>query len=97
MTAQMICSALDLVAKRLDRYCGSVIASPAALENLRSRFAQKIQFAAVPSASPMPIHICPKPNAMMEPGRPIKSHADISDACADIAVTQGPIERPPRK
>ena len=57
MIAQMICSVLDFVAKRFDRYCGNVIASPAALENLRSRFAQKIQLAAVPSARPIPIHI----------------------------------------
>ena len=46
---------------------------------------------------PMPIHICPKPKARMEPGRPIRSQADISEACADMAVTHGPIERPPRK
>ena len=45
----------------------------------------------------MPIHIWPKPKARIEPGRPISSHADISDACADKAVTQGPMERPPRK
>jgi len=95
--AQITCSVLDFVAKRFERYCGTVIASPAALENFLSLVAQKIQFAAVPSTRPIPIHIWPKPNAMMEPGSPIKSHADISDACADIAVTQGPIERPPKK
>ena len=33
----------------------------------------------------------------IEPGRPISSHADMSDACALIAVTHGPIWRPPRK
>ncbi len=71
--------------------------SSATLLNLRRRAAQKIQFAAVPSARPRPIQICPKPKARMEPGRPISSQADMSDACADMAVTQGPILRPPRK
>ena len=55
--AQITCSALDFVAKRFERYCGTVIASPAALENFLSLVAQKIQFAAVPSARPIPIHI----------------------------------------
>lgn len=73
------------------------MASPAAFENFRSRFAEKIQLAAVPRARPMPIHIWPNPNARMLPGSPIKSQADISEAWADIAVTQGPMERPPKK
>ena len=47
--AQITCSVLDFVAKRFERYCGTVIASPAALENFLSLVAQKIQFAAVPS------------------------------------------------
>ena len=71
--------------------------SPAALENCLRRLAQNIQFAAVPSASPIPIQICPKPKARIDPGRPIRSHADISEACADMAVTHGPIVLPPRK
>ena len=97
ITAQMICSAGFFVLNRLDRYCGSVMASSAASLKQRRRRATMIQFAAVPSARPMPIHIWPKPNASMLPGKPISIHADISEACADIAVTQGPIERPPRK
>ena len=36
-------------------------------------------------------------NASTLPGSPIKSHALISDACALIAVTHGPIALPPRK
>ena len=93
----MSCSTRLLVAKRLDRYCGSVMASPAASEKQRSRRATKIQLAAVPSARPMPIQICPKPKARMEPGSPISSQADISEAWADMAVTHGPMVRPPRK
>ena len=85
------------LANRLVRYWGMVMESLAAFENSRSRLAQKIQLAAVPMARPMPIQICPKPKARMEPGRPMSSQADISDACADMAVTQGPMERPPRK
>ena len=44
------------VAKRLERYCGNVMESFAALEKQRNRFATKIQFAAVPSIKPIPIH-----------------------------------------
>ena len=95
--AHASCNALELTANRLVRYCGSVIASSAALEKVRRRFAQRIQLAAVPKASPIPIHICPNPKAKIDPGRPISSHADISDACADSAVTHGPMDRPPRK
>ena len=97
MTAQIICKNLLFDRKRFVRYCGSVMESFAALEKVRSRLAHRIQLAAVPMARPMPIHIWPKPKARIEPGRPISSHADISDACADKAVTQGPMERPPRK
>ena len=97
MTAQMICKARLLVAKRFERYCGSVMESFAASEKQRSRRATKIQFRAVPMARPMPIQIWPKPKARILPGRPISSHADMSDACALIAVTHGPMLRPPRK
>ena len=97
MTAQMICKVRLFVAKRLDRYCGSVIESFAASEKQRRRRATMIQFAIVPRARPIPIQIWPKPKARIEPGRPISSHADMSDACALIAVTHGPIWRPPRK
>lgn len=97
MSAHTSCSARESTAKRFVRYCGSVMESFAALEKVRRRLAHRIQLAAVPMARPMPIHIWPKPKARIEPGRPISSHADISDACADKAVTQGPMERPPRK
>ena len=83
--------------KRFERYWGSVIASFAAFENLRRRFAQKIQLSAVPMARPMPIHALPIPKASMLPGSPIKSHALISEAWALIAVTHGPIALPPKK
>ena len=97
ISAHVNCSDLESVAKRFVRYCGNVIASSAALENVRRRFAHRIQLAAVPNARPIPIHICPKPKAKIDPGSPISSHADISDACADSAVTQGPMDLPPRK
>ena len=97
ISALTICSALPVPANRLDRYCGSVIASPAALENRRSRAAIKTQLAMVPSARPMPIHALPKPKAITLPGRPISSQALISDAWALMAVTHGPIWRLPRK
>ena len=97
MQAQTTCRVFFSLANRLVRYCGTVMESPAALENSRSLLAQKIQLAAVPRASPMPIQIWPKPKARMEPGSPINSQADISEACADMAVTQGPMLRPPRK
>ena len=73
------------------RYCGSVIESPDAFEKRRSLVATKIQLPAVPNARPMPIQTCPMPNAKSEPGKPIKSHPLMSDACALIAVTKGPI------
>ena len=97
MIAQITCSVLLFAMNLLPRYCGTVMASPAALENFLRRFATKIQLAAVPRPSPIPIHICPNPNARILPGSPIRSHADISDACADIAATHGPICLPPRK
>ena len=97
MIAQITCSALLLVANRLVRYCGSVMESLETLLNFLSLLAQKIQLAAVPIASPIPIQICPNPNASTDPGRPMSSHADMSDACADIAATHGPIVLPPRK
>ena len=91
MSAQITCSVLLSASKRFARNCGIVMESSAFSENTLSLLAQRIQFAAVPSARPIPIHICPKPNASIEPGSPISSHADISDACADRAATQGPI------
>ena len=95
--AQMICSALLSVAKRFLKYCGKVMESFAATEKLRNLFATKIQLSAVPSARPIPIHTLPMPNAKILPGKPIKSQPLISDACALIAVTHGPILRPPIK
>ena len=65
--------------------------SPAALEKRRSLVATKIQLAAVPNAKPIPIQTCPIPNAKSEPGKPIKSQPLMSDACALIAVTKGPM------
>ena len=97
MIAQIICRVWVLAANRLLRYWGRVMASPAALENFRSLVATKIQLAAVPSARPIPIHIWPKPKAMILPGSPISSQADMSDACADMAVTHGPMALPPMK
>ena len=97
MIAQITCSVLLFAINLLPRYCGTVMASPATLESFLRRFATKIQLAAVPRPSPMPIHIWPNPKARMLPGSPIRSHADMSDACADMAATQGPIRLPPRK
>ena len=57
MIAQITCSALLFDRNLLPRYCGTVIASPAALENFLNLLATKIQLAAVPRASPIPIHI----------------------------------------
>ena len=80
MTAQTICKTFDLEANLFVRYCGTVIESFAACENFLSLFAQRIQLAAVPRARPMPIHIWPKPKARTEPGSPIRSQPDISEA-----------------
>ncbi len=96
-TAQAILSAGFEVAKRFVRYCGSVIESPAACEKRRRRAATNAQLAIVPSARPMPIQTLPMPKARMEPGKPMRSQPDMSEACADIAETHGPIWRPPRK
>ena len=71
--------------------------SPDASEKRRRRPATKIQFRIVPSARPMPIQTLPMPKARMEPGKPMRSQPDMSEACADIAETHGPIWRPPRK
>ena len=78
--AHTTCRVFFSLANLLVRYCGTVIESPAACENFLSLFAQNIQLAAVPKTRPMPIHICPKPNASIDPGSPMRSHADISDA-----------------
>ena len=80
-----------LLANLFVRYWGSVIESPEALEKRRSLVATKIQLAAVPNAKPIPIQTCPIPNAKSEPGKPIKSQPLMSDACALIAVTKGPM------
>ena len=62
-TAQMTCSAFDLLRNRLVRYCGMVMESFATMENLRSRGAWNIQLHAYPMASPTDIHTWPKPAA----------------------------------
>ena len=77
--------------KRFCRYSGRVMESFAAFENFLRRLATKIQLRAVPMARPMPIQALPRPKARTEPGRPMRSHADMSEACALRAVTQGPI------
>ena len=84
-------------AKRLVRYWGTVIESLDAFEKRRSLFATKIQLAQVPRARPIPIQTFPIPKAIILPGKPISNHPLISEDCALIAVTHGPIERPPRK
>ena len=43
MTAQIICKNLLFDRKRFVRYCGIVMESPAAMENLRRRGASNIQ------------------------------------------------------
>ena len=63
MIAQIIWSAGLLAANLFERYCGSVIESFAAAENLRSLAATSIQLSVVPTARPMPIQTLPRPKA----------------------------------
>ena len=44
----------------------------------------------------MAIHASLMPERKTAPGKPINSQPDISEAPADIAVTNGPRLRPPR-
>ena len=44
----------------------------------------------------MAIHASLIPETKTAPGNPIKSQPDISEAPADIAVTNGPKLRPPK-
>ena len=84
--------------KRLEKYSGSVIALPAfSLYRLR-RLDTISQLIYVPAASPIAVHAASAiPHQYATPGSPMRSHPDISDASALIAVTQGPRLRPPRK
>ena len=96
MTAPSALSRLRWSWNRSDKNCGTVMAFRLA-EYRRSRRATMSQFSQVPSARPMAVQPGDAmPLRYARPGIPISSQLDISLASALMAVTSGPILRPPR-
>ena len=82
--------------KRDSKKHGSVIASTLCVYS-RSLADTKRQFKTVPANRPIAIHVFARPPRYIAPGSAIRSQPLMSLACADRAVTQVPIARPPSR
>ena len=95
-TAQMILRYPLWSAKRLEKNSGMVREFLETTECFLSLLATKSQEVYDPMRRPIPIQACPSPIRTMDPGSPIRSQPLMSDACADMALTYGPNDLPPR-
>ena len=98
MIAAIVMRTCLLSWKRFEKKSGTVMELFATSEYLRRRFATNFQLRYVPIARPIAVHMASDaPVKYATPGRPMRSHPDMSDASAESAVSHGPSPRPPRK